>query len=1088
MGVTLEKSVRCGRWTWTAPGRCGSTDRRVTRPSTSVEASIDGLTPTVTLAESYDAAGYRTGVAAEIGTTADFANQYTYDNLGRMTQVEQSGQSGGNSVAAKRVDFAYDAASQFDTITRYANLAGTQLVAQSAYTFDNASRLTGLSYTKGQTTLAGYTWTYNSAGRLTQFVSTVDGTANYTYDDTNQLAGATYTYQSTEAYTYDANGNRTNTGYSTGDDNRLTSDGVYTYLYDAEGNRTKRTRISDGAVTEYTWDYRNRLINVTERASTNGPATKVTEYTYDVFNRRVTKDVDTDGDEDFDRGERYVYDGDNIVLQFNLASTLTDRYLFGPGVDQVLADENGSGVVSWLLADQEGTIRDVARYDSGTDTTTVVDHLTYDAFGEIISQTNSSAEPHFAFTGRDWDPDSNLYYYRARWYDPHTGRFLSQDPSGFRAGDTNLNRYVWNRPTSLTDPTGLDGSGGGDGSGGNVLRDEWPLASTAGGWWYQAAGPWGPEGWKQGSPPPDWAVGSGGWFPRSASRAQPLPWWMLDSVFHWSDGWGYYLTHPSAMDSDLQTWDKAAKVAIVVGAGGAVFLDGLAAYGVTQIGAVPISQVPTQILIELGFLSGCGSAGICFAAGTPVLVPRGEDERTGSLADIDGPRELDGNLLASTAAFALGVAGRNAERWKARRRRGGRWHATDRVLDHDGQPDEQREDEASSDDELAMPITSPLRTEPPNGGHLFRREGKAGDDCARRGIVSPGQGSRANVRCSLEDDASPRGVPPARVTRWRRLWLAACLLIAAAFAMRGVSRSGTMSIPRTSAVAPSTVPATRVIESIHVGERVLADNPDVPRTEKTTGTAVDPGTWRRFRLHAAETWPDGTLDEIEVETLQPPEWIKANKASVGATVPLPLDLREMGLPDRLRATVVADEPCPPIASGPGNVVLTTASRLGAHVLEVALADSHGRHETIRPTRFHKFYNERRGDWVSAEHLHEGDQLRGVTGPLTVLGVTHVPGVHRVYNMTVEGEHVYHVSTLGVLANNNGCLEEWRRQETSLEDQLLKYEMDAEEILRDSKGSGVPYSIEGTYQAIRNTAQALAEVKAQIKQALEGGGG
>jgi YD repeat-containing protein len=244
-------------------------------------------------------------LTAQIGSTADFADQYTYDNLGRMTgveQSEQSGQSGGNSVAPKRVDFAYDAASQFDTITRYANLGGTQLVAQSDYDYDNASRLTALSYTKGATTLAGYTWTYDAAGRLTQFVSTADGTANYTYDDTNQLAGATYTYQSTEAYSYDANGNRANTGYSTGDGNRMTSDGTYNYQYDNEGNRTKRTNIATGAVTEYTWDYRDRLTKVTERASAEGAATKVVEYSYDVLNRRVTKDVDSNGYETFETG------------------------------------------------------------------------------------------------------------------------------------------------------------------------------------------------------------------------------------------------------------------------------------------------------------------------------------------------------------------------------------------------------------------------------------------------------------------------------------------------------------------------------------------------------------------------------------------------------------------------------------------------------------------------------------------------------------------------------------------------------------------------------------------------------------------
>jgi len=429
--------------------------------ATSVSATIDGLTPEVVLTQVFDAAGNRTSLAAQIGATDDFLSACTYDDLGRMTRVQQSGQSGGNSVTPKRVDFAYDAAGRFDTITRYANLAGTQLVAQTGYTYDDASRLTALTHSKGQTTLAGYTWTYDTKGRLTEYNSTIDGTATYTYDDTDQLTGADYSYQTDETYTYDANGNRTNTGYDTDANNRLASDGTYNYQYDDEGNRTKRTNIATGAVTEYTWDYRNRLTKVLERASAQGPATKVVEYSYDVFDRRVGKDVDDDGDEDVDRGERYVYDGQHIALQFDGDDDLTHRYLFGPAVDQILADEDASGDVLWSLADHQGTVRDLAEYDSGQDETTVVNHVKYDAFGNIRGQSNSSLTPHFAYTGREWDPDAGLYYYRARWYDPKTGRFVSEDPIGFAGGDANLYRYVVNRPLNFIDPTGCSGGSGG---------------------------------------------------------------------------------------------------------------------------------------------------------------------------------------------------------------------------------------------------------------------------------------------------------------------------------------------------------------------------------------------------------------------------------------------------------------------------------------------------------------------------------------------------------------------------------------------------------------------------------------------------
>jgi hypothetical protein len=92
----------------------------------------------------YDAAGNRTQLAAAIGGTADFVTDYTYDALHRMTRIEQHGASGGNAVAEKRIDLAYDAASQ--SITRYADLAATKLVATSTYAFDAAGRSTNLDH------------------------------------------------------------------------------------------------------------------------------------------------------------------------------------------------------------------------------------------------------------------------------------------------------------------------------------------------------------------------------------------------------------------------------------------------------------------------------------------------------------------------------------------------------------------------------------------------------------------------------------------------------------------------------------------------------------------------------------------------------------------------------------------------------------------------------------------------------------------------------------------------------------------------------------------------------------------------------
>ena len=128
-------------------------------------------------------------------------------------------------------------------IARYANLAATQQVATGTYTYDDAGRLTGLAYTQPNSTgLPSYSWSFDAAGRMTQYVSSIDGTVDYTHDATGQLTEADSSGDPdlSEDHTYDANGNRTDTGYVTGAGNRLVSDGTYRYLYDAQGSRTAR--------------------------------------------------------------------------------------------------------------------------------------------------------------------------------------------------------------------------------------------------------------------------------------------------------------------------------------------------------------------------------------------------------------------------------------------------------------------------------------------------------------------------------------------------------------------------------------------------------------------------------------------------------------------------------------------------------------------------------------------------------------------------------------------------------------------------------------------------------------------------------
>ena len=459
--------------------------------ATSITADIFGVSSNAVLTQTY-AAGRRSGLATTFGTTADLVNAYIYDNLGRLKRVTQSSPTSGNAVASKRVAFTYDAASQWSTITRYADLDATELVAIGAYTFDDAGRLTSLGYTKGATPLVSHGWSFDAAGNMTQYVNSIDGTADYANDNTGQLTGADYSGSTPdETYVYDDNGNRTNTGYTTGVCNRLTSDGTFTYQYDAEGNRTVRwvaaganetqPGVGDTDITTYTWDYRNRLTVVTHFAtyadySAGTPAPDQTvAYTYDVFDRLIGRVVTAEGQTT--RQTRFIYDGTQILAEFDgtgdgsgvgtgndplSASDLSHRYLWNPqAVDQLLADETVSspstaGAVVWPLVDHLNTARDLAVYDAGTDVTTIANHRVYSGYGECVSETPSApVDCVFGFTGRFFDDATGLQYNWQRWYEPTTGKWISRDPAGMSAGDPNLYCYVGNHATELVDPLGL---------------------------------------------------------------------------------------------------------------------------------------------------------------------------------------------------------------------------------------------------------------------------------------------------------------------------------------------------------------------------------------------------------------------------------------------------------------------------------------------------------------------------------------------------------------------------------------------------------------------------------------------------------
>ena len=214
-----------------------------------------------------------------------------------------------------------------------------------------------------------------------------------------------------------------------GPGNELLSDGTYNYAYDADGNCTERTNIATGAVTDYVWDNRDRLVEVIDRASAGGTITQDVNYYYDAENRWIGETVSIPGQAVQETS--YAYCGNQIVLQFDGTSStgplgvanLSHRYLWGPAVDQILAGEQVTdptqpGNVLLPLTNNVGTVCDLAQYNAQTGTTTVVDHRVYDSFGNLVSQTNAAVDFLFGCDGRPTDGATGWINDLNRWDDP----------------------------------------------------------------------------------------------------------------------------------------------------------------------------------------------------------------------------------------------------------------------------------------------------------------------------------------------------------------------------------------------------------------------------------------------------------------------------------------------------------------------------------------------------------------------------------------------------------------------------------------------------------------------------------------------
>jgi RHS repeat-associated protein len=214
--------------------------------------------------------------------------------------------------------------------------------------------------------------------------------------------------------------------------NQLTTFGTQTLTYDANGNLT-----GDGTNT-YIWDERNQLQSI---AGGN-----TASFQYDALGRRIGKTIGT-------TSVGYLYDGINFVQEKSgtgSGAAVTANLVTGPGVDNVLARQTNAGNQT-MLTDALGSV--ILATDA---TQATVSSYSYDAYGNTTQVgTNDNSQQ---YTGRENDA-TGLYYYRARYYSPAMGRFVSQDPIGWAAGQTNGYSYVGGDPLSYIDPTGLANSG-----------------------------------------------------------------------------------------------------------------------------------------------------------------------------------------------------------------------------------------------------------------------------------------------------------------------------------------------------------------------------------------------------------------------------------------------------------------------------------------------------------------------------------------------------------------------------------------------------------------------------------------------------
>lgn len=408
--------------------------------------------PSSTLNFEYDLHGNRTKLIDRGQVTS-----YIFDAGDRLKQITNH--------KGENFNFDYDAKNRITSLARPGST--------TAFDFYGNDMLKAIAHSNATGVISSFDYVINDLGNITS-ITTKNGTHGFTYDNNNQLTSATNPEtQINELYTYDSLGNRVtdHTGNYVYNDSKqkLTEDPRHSFVYDLRGNMIQKLEKLTGRVHKFTYNSEDKLIKYELFDQANN-LVKEARYTYDVLGRRIEKIVkDYNTNKTITR--RFVYDGQEVLLdldenndvlaKFTHSTLRTDDVLSADVTD--IGEQKGYALKGsyQYLKDHLGSVIDVAD-NAGN----IVQHFAYSSFGEIKKITDKAGnllsspviENHFAYTGREYDDESNLYYYRARMYDPALGRFLTVDPNPgnpkYPLGFLSKYTYVENNPARLIDPKG----------------------------------------------------------------------------------------------------------------------------------------------------------------------------------------------------------------------------------------------------------------------------------------------------------------------------------------------------------------------------------------------------------------------------------------------------------------------------------------------------------------------------------------------------------------------------------------------------------------------------------------------------------